>query len=102
MTTSAPIYYLVTDTGESVIDYDKCSRNDILRALLSADYTGHLLAVHCIDQRAGTWTDVSKEMAQAVIDESDTMPVGDLFDFCETQFGCHHMAELARLEGVAW
>lgn len=92
-------YLVVCDYGrkgrETIIDWEHCSKRDILDGLLSGQYE-RPIEVHCIDRNAGTWQDVSDLIAQDVIAALDHEPCGGLFDFCELHLGCQVMAELGR------
>ena len=96
-------YYLVCDFGkagrETVINWEACSKADILQAALRGEYQGSLLEIHAIDRNDGRWSDVSEDMAREIcgrVVDGEPMPAGDLFDFCERYLGCEHMANLAR------
>lgn len=91
-------YYLVLDYGkqgrETVIDWEACSKADILQKITRQDYNGQLLEVHCIDRNDGRWANVSEDVAREVCDAG--LPEGDAFQFCEQHLGCEHMADLSR------
>ncbi len=96
-------YFLVLDFGkagrETVINWESCSRSDVLTQIKRLDYHGSLLSVQHLIPEEGTIRDVSEDFAQAVIDgvaDGDDFPIGDLFDFCENALGCLTMAEVER------
>lgn len=93
-------FYLVLDFGkrgrETIIDWERCSKSDIIDDIIKGDYGGKLIEVGCIDRSAGRWWDVSEDIAREVLDKLDTDPQGDLFEFLERQLGCEHMAQFFR------
>ena len=99
MTHIPEAYYVIEDHGrlgrETVIDWENCSKENIIDALLSGQYT-RPIEVHVIDRNVGRWQDVTQEIAQEIIDRLDYEPSGGLFDFCEHALGCRVMAELGR------
>ena len=75
MTTAIPeVFYIVADFGrlgrETVIDWEACTKRDIIDALIRGE-PDRPLEVHCIDREGKTWTDVSEEIAQEVVDQLD-------------------------------
>jgi len=97
MTHIPDVYLVVEDHGkrgrETIIDWENCSKQNIIDALLSGQYT-RPIEVHCIDRNIGRWQNVTQEIAQDIIDTLDHEPSGALFDFCEHALGCRVMAEL--------
>lgn len=95
MTQIPEAYYLVLDYGrigrESVIDWENADKETIIRRVVNGDYTGNLLAVHCIDMEFGLWSNVSEDIGQEIVDRLVETPHPDLFDWLENQFGCERM-----------
>ena len=64
-------YYLVMDFGktgrETIINWEACDKLSILSAVVSGDFSGTLLEVHCIDRNDGTWADVSEDFAREAL-----------------------------------
>ena len=85
------VFYLVLDFGkigrETVIDWEHCSKADIMGKILSGDYGGSLLAVHCIDREFGLWHDVSEDIAQELCDDLNYEPHPDLLNWLQDQLG---------------
>lgn len=55
--------------------------------------------VYRANEETGRWTNVSEEIAQAIIDrtaDGDAMPTGEVFDFCEEALGVWKMAAIER------
>ena len=98
------VFYLVLDYGkagrESVIDWENCSKNDILRAIICGDYNGKLIGVHRIERDDNLWTDVSEDMANEVFDALQFEPHQDLTSFLQNQLGFERVNQL-RPECVA-
>jgi len=103
MTAHIPeVYYVITDHGrrgrETIIDWEACSKRDVIEALVTGQYD-RPLEVHCIDREGRRWADVSEDIAREIcsrVVDGDPMPVGGVFDFCEQHLGCRAMADLAR------
>jgi len=53
-------------------------------------------AVYCADLEAKTFTDATKEVAQAVLDRLDQEPSRDVLDFLEEGLGCATVARVCR------
>ena len=64
------VYYVIDDHGrlgrETVIDWEACSKSDVIAALLSGQYDKPI-AVHCIEEDDNRWTDVSEDIARDLI-----------------------------------
>lgn len=95
-------FFIVADFDKlgraTCIDWERCSRADMLAQLKSHEYDRPLSVQHIIPAE-GTIRDVSEEFAQAIIDgvsDGDEYPHGGLLDFCEDHLGCQTMAEVAR------
>ena len=99
MTNIPETYYVVEDHGrlgrETIIDWEHCSRSNIIDRLISGEYT-RPIEVHCIDREAGIWQDVSEDIATEVVENLQEEPKGALFDFLESVLGIRLMAELGR------
>jgi len=97
---SLPIYYLYLDYGkagrESVIDYERCFKSDVIDDILTNNYQGALLGVHCIDRDEGRWTDVSEDIAREIMDDLDFEPEGDLAEFLCREVGYTNRLEAAE------
>lgn len=86
-----PTYYLKLDFGrlgrESVINWERATREDVILDILDGDHGGKLLAVHCIDRDANRWDDVTEEIAREVFERLTERPRADLLDFLEDKLG---------------
>lgn len=91
-------FYLVLDYGkrgrESIINWDACSKRDVIDTIKRGDYRGLLTEVHCIDREGGRWSDASEDIAREILDGLDTPPSPELFEFLERQLGSVTMMEL--------
>jgi hypothetical protein len=92
-------YYVIEDHGrlgrETVIDWEHCSKANIIDRLIAGEYT-RPIEVHCIDRELGQWSDVSQDIAQVIVEQLQEEPKGALFDFLEEALGMRLMAELGR------
>ena len=99
MTNIPDAYYVICDHGrlgrETIIDWENCSRQNIIDALVRGEYE-RPIEVHMIDRNDGRWQDVSEDIARETIGLLDHEPRGGLFDFLEDKLGCHAMADLHR------
>lgn len=93
-------FYLVLDYGkrgrESIINWERCSKRDVIDDILRGDYGGMLADVCCIDREDGRWSDVSEDIAREILDGLDTPPSPELFEFLERQLGSVNVMEFAQ------
>lgn len=86
-----PTYYLVLDFGragrESVINWERSTKEDVIYDILSGDHGGRLYEVHCIDRDVNRWDDVTEEIAREVWDRITDRPRVELIEFLEDKLG---------------